>query len=216
MGLLYNRFLIFNEEGEDQQNPPQQDESQDQPTDYTQQDQEHRDTDNQDQTNDQNQQQDDQQPPDDQPTDYTEEDQARGDYGDENDGQEQNQDTTPSNTEESPVDDLKKQEEEMYAALTPEQLDIKHRELKNQFLSMFDTVSGLIEQINGVSVEEDSIHVIEFVSTQLSKLKSMLTDYVNYVYHTKSYIENSINYNRFLAVLNGMNKILEELNVNED
>lgn len=104
----------------------------------------------------------------------------------------------------------------MYAALTPEQLDIKHRELKNQFLSMFDTVSGLIEQINGVSVEEDSIHVIEFVSMQLSKLKSMLTDYVNYVYHTKSYIENSINYNRFLAVLNGMNKILEELNVNED
>ena len=50
MGLLYNRFLIFNEEGEDQQNPPQQDKSQDQPTDYTQQDQEYQDTDNQDQT----------------------------------------------------------------------------------------------------------------------------------------------------------------------
>jgi hypothetical protein len=44
----------------------------------------------------------------------------------------------------------------------------------------------------------------------------MLVDYMNNVYQGKSYIENSINYNRFLAVLNGINKILEEVEKKQD
>lgn len=147
------------------------------------------------------------------PTDYTEMGDDGGDGTEEGGGDEGSDDATPvSSDEEAPVDDIKKQEEELYANLTPQQLDIKHEELKNQYLAMFDMVNSIIERIGDTSTSEENIPVIEYVSKQLADLQSMLTDYMNFSYKTKSYIENSINYNRFIAVLNGINKILEEMN----
>lgn len=145
------------------------------------------------------------------PTDYT--DQPDDEYED-NDGQSDN-----SGKEEQPekeVDDLKAAEEEMYANLTPEQLDIKHKELKGQFLEMFDMVSELIDRIGDAGTSEENIKIIEYISNNLINLKDMISDYVNDVYQTKSYIENSIVYNRFLATLNGINRLLEEIQVKDN
>ena len=114
--------------------------------------------------------------------------------------------------EKSEVDDIKKQEEELYNELTPEQLDIKHKELKTQYLNMYDSIISIIDRLGDVNVAEENIGIVEYVSNTLANLKEMLSDYVNDVYKTKSYIENSINYNRFLVVLNAINKILEEMN----
>ena len=118
--------------------------------------------------------------------------------------------------EPSPVDGIKKKEEEILADLTPEELDIKHRELKKQFLAMFDTTTNLIERINNISLNTEHIPVIEYISNKLAQLRTMLCDYMESVYKTKSYTENYVNYNRFLAALNGISKILEEINKNDD
>ena len=121
---------------------------------------------------------------------------------------------TPPPDEEAPVDELKAKEEELLSKLTPEQLDIMHKELKTKYLDMFDTVNAIIDRIGDAGIDEDSISVIEYVSTELSTLKNMIADYMESVYKTKSYIENSVNYNRFLAVLHGIQKILEEIDKN--
>lgn len=113
----------------------------------------------------------------------------------------------------SKVDEHKEQEEDdLYENLTPEQLDIKHKELKNRYLEMFDTTAGVIDRIGDVAVAEENFEIVKYVSNTLSDLRNMLTDYINSVYKTKSYIENLVNYNKFLAVLNGVNEILEEMN----
>ena len=149
------------------------------------------------------------------PIDYTE---GMDDGGDpENGGAPADTGTPPPDGgETSVVDDLKHQEEELYNELTPEQLDIKHKELKTQYLNMYDNVIAIIDRIGDINVAEQNIGTVEYVSNTLASLKDMLTDYVNDVYRTKSYIENSINYNRFLAILNGINKILEEMNSKND
>ena len=184
-----------------------------QPTDYTDAPPEDN---TQPQTNDQNQevqnqnpdmQNDNDTPQEDMTTDYTEEDsQAGGTYDD----SEQISDNT-GGEEEQPVDDIKQQEEELYSNLSPTLLDIKHRELKNQFLNMYDIVSSIIERIGDADISEDNIGIVEYVSDNLSRMRNMLTDYIESVYAAKSYIENSVNYNRFLAVLNGINEILEQV-----
>lgn len=112
----------------------------------------------------------------------------------------------------SEVDEHKEEEEDLYENLTPEQLDIKHKELKNRYLEMFDTTTSVIDRIGDVAVAEENFEIIKYVSNTLSNLRDMLTDYINSVYKTKSYIENLVNYNKFLAVLNGINDILEEMN----
>mgnify|MGYP003299433408 CR=1 FL=1 len=202
MGLFYNKLIRFNEaeiDGEQINDPNEQD------TDYTDDNQQGYDDQNP-EANQEPEQGPPQDPGDQPPVDYTA-------IPADNNPPPQNQ---PEPESESEVDDLKQQEEELYNSLSPEQLDIKHKELKTQFLNMYDTVMSIIERIGDASVREEDIGTIEYISTTLANLKDMLSDYMNSVYKTKSYIENSINYNRFLAVLNGINKILEEMNSKND
>ena len=119
--------------------------------------------------------------------------------------------------ETQPVNAIKQQEEEIYndANMTPEQLDIKHKELKSQFLAMYDLTSSIIDRIGDASINEENIAVVEFISENLSRLRTMLTDYIDSVYAGKSYIENAVTFNRFLATLNGINKMLEQLEKKE-
>lgn len=145
-------------------------------------------------------------------TDYNDLDATNSENNDDN----QDNNTAENDTDEgqkATVDDLKKQEEDIYASanLSPEQLDIKHKELKQNYLKMYDITTNIIDRIGDASVNEDNIRVIEYISEELNKLRNMITDYVNSVYSGKSYIENAINFNRFLAVLNGINKMLEEI-----
>lgn len=139
-----------------------------------------------------------------------------GDDQSDDGGNDQGGQPAPDASAEEPVDDIKKQEEDIYASLSAEQLDIKHEELKNQFLNMFDNVNTLIEKVGNIVITEENAGAIEYVSTTLTDLHDMVTDYLYSVYKTKSYTENSINYNRFLAVLHGINKILEEVAKKED
>ena len=118
-----------------------------------------------------------------------------------------------NNNDESEVDDIKKQEEELYSNLSPEQLDIKHKELKRNFLAMFEVINSIIDKITSANLSEENTTTIDFVSNNLNNLRNMLIDYMNDVYKTKSYTENLIIYNRYLAALNAINKILEEMDI---
>lgn len=187
----------YTDDGQDQQ-PPEQN-----PTDYTEDQPTEQDDQNTEETGD------DAPPPEDmggdgETTDYTEE-------GGGEEGEGDNNAPPPETESDQPVDDIKKQEEELYGNLTPDQLDIKHKELKTQFLAMYDMTTTIIERISDAAISEENIGIAEYISDNLSRLRDMLVDYMNNVYQGKSYIENSINYNRFLAVLNGINKILEEV-----
>lgn len=225
MGFFYNKLIKLAEAAPE-------DDNQDQTTDYTNSNDNatpdsnnNSDTDNGQNANnnsddqEQNEDSDDNNSNEDEPADYTQDQpDAEDDDSNSDDSYQQDQDNNDSDSsdDEEPVDDIKRQEEELYSNLTAEELDIKHRELKNQYLAMFDIISSLITRINDISIPEDSIPALEYISQTLIKLKDMVTNYVNFVYKTKSYIENSINYNKFLAVLNGINKILEEINTKDD
>ena len=125
--------------------------------------------------------------------------------------------STSSDTgnEEQEVDENKKIEEEIFSNLTHDQLDIKHKELKNRYLQLYDMTTEIIDRLSSIPIREDITFVVDYVSTTLSNLRDMVVDYINEVYKTKSYTENLINYNRFLATLEGINKILEEIDKTE-
>lgn len=144
----------------------------------------------------------------DETTDYTDMDSGEGGEAPSEEGG--GAESAPTQDEETPVDDLKQQEEEMYG-LSTEKLELRHRELKKQYLDMYDTVVNILDRIGSASVQEEDIGVIEYVSSTLSNFRTMITDYIDKAYPLNSYIENSVNYNRFLAVLQGINKILEDL-----
>lgn len=116
---------------------------------------------------------------------------------------------------EPPVNELKAQEEEILG-LSPEELNVKHSELKSLFLKLYDSTNTIIDRIGNISVNNKNSSVINFISRNLADLRTMVVDYLDEVYSTKSYTENSITYNRFVAVLHGINKMLEEIGKNND
>lgn len=109
------------------------------------------------------------------------------------------------------ADDNRGMESEIFKDLTQDQIDIKHKELKTNFGKIYDTTSSLIDRLNDIPTNDTYMASINFVSNQLADLRQMVTDYMNNVYSTKSYMENSINYNKFLMTLKGINDILEEI-----
>jgi hypothetical protein len=109
------------------------------------------------------------------------------------------------------ADDARGMEGELFKDLTPDQLDMKHQELKNNFMELYDSTSSIIDRVNDIPNSDEFLASITFVSEQLNTLRTMVADYMNKVYSTKSYMENAINFNRFLATLNGINDILEEI-----
>lgn len=178
-------------------NPPEGDPA-DQDTDYTQ------DTDDGDNP-----------PPDDggEDTDYT----ADGDMGDPD---AEGGDPPPEDEgggapsgggEQVTADDARGMEQELFKDLTPDQIDMKHQELKSNFTKLYDSTNSIIERINDIPSNENYLASITFVSEKLSELRTMVADYMNNVYSTKSYMENAINYNRFLSVLKSINDILDEI-----
>ena len=108
------------------------------------------------------------------------------------------------------ADDARGLENEIFSNLTPTQIAVKHKELKGNFSAMHSSISELIERVNEVNAAEYQT-AITFVSQQLSDLKEMIANYITDVYSTKSYMENAMNYNRFLATLNGIKEILDEV-----
>lgn len=168
--------------------------------------------------NDDDQQQDSQpdnaEPPTDDPTpDYTEmgDSDLEGEPTD-NDGEGESSEDIQN---EPPVNELKAQEEEILG-LSPEELNVKHSELKSLFLKLYDSTNTIIDRIGNISVNNKNSSVINFISRNLADLRTMVVDYLDEVYSTKSYTENSITYNRFVAVLHGINKMLEEIGKNND
>lgn len=109
------------------------------------------------------------------------------------------------------ADDNRGMEGEIFKDLTQDQIDLKHQELKSNFTKIYDTTSALIDRLNDIPTNDSYMASINFVSNQLADLRQMVTDYINNVYSTKSYMENSINYNKFLMTLKGINDILEEI-----
>ena len=107
---------------------------------------------------------------------------------------------------------MKNKEKEKLAVMKMVRGAIQLEELNKKKELVDDEVVAIIDRIGDVNVAEENIGTIEYVSNTLANLKDMLSDYMNTVYKTKSYFENSINYNRFLAVLGGINKVLEEMN----
>lgn len=116
----------------------------------------------------------------------------------------------PQNTE-TTADDARGIENQLFSDLTPQQIDQKHQELKNNFVKIFDSTGEIIERINDIPTDENFLATTNFVSTQLGDLREYIVDYIENVYSTKSYMENSIVYNRILVILNQINQVLVEI-----
>ena len=149
----------------------------------------------------------------------TEED-TEGDGGDEGTDSEENDDTNTEDTDDSEPDPdtdaakIKELNDQIFSSFTPEQLAIKDEELKNRYFNMYVNVQDIIDRLNDIPKTEESLKILEFVSNKLDELAQILYSYITDTYTTLSYIENEINFNKFIGTLNGIDGVLADLKIN--
>lgn len=101
---------------------------------------------------------------------------------------------------------------DIFSSLSAEEQKIKIMELKNLFANLYTSTSDLLDKINSSPTDDSNIEVIERISMSLYSLRIYIKDYITNKFSQKTYIENDISFNRFLAVLNSISVIIKELN----
>lgn len=101
---------------------------------------------------------------------------------------------------------------DIFSSLSAEEQQIKIIELKKMFMNLYSSTDDILERINNTDTDESNLEVISRISMTLYSLRQYLNDYICKIFAQKSYIENDITFNRFLAILNSISVILEEVN----
>lgn len=100
----------------------------------------------------------------------------------------------------------------MYDKLTPEEKKMKDETLKKQFKDLYEICGDLIEKINMVDKSSAAMSpIIKNVMSSLMDFQVYIQYYLTDVYATKSYIENDIEFNKYLQVFNGIKNIIIQL-----
>jgi len=145
---------------------------------------------------------------------------ANDDSGDQQDNTEDNnsEDNIDNNENNQSTQDseLSSVDEDIMSGLSDEQKALKSIELKNRYLELYNTTELIIQRIDTISRSKDNIKILYFLIQKLQELKKNSYDYIIDVYDTKSFIENIVQYQQYLAVLNTVNQVLIELNPNKD
>ena len=146
------------------------------------------------------------------------------DTGDDNnngeEGGEDNNDTTTNSTPSSqdddgpvvPADSLKAKDGEMFDSLDPAEQEIKLKELKEQFVDLYQYCDDIIDRINSVCMHyEQFSETLKRVVNTLFSTKKMISDHILHIFDSKSYHENDIRYTEFLAIINTVKNIIKDI-----
>ena len=134
--------------------------------------------------------------------------------GNDEDDVEDEEDTEGDDSETS--DEVKDMENELFKSIPADQMVIKVTELKKHYLDVYNSISNILLRTNKIIKTNENIKVLEFVTNKLIELKDMVKFYMAHTFDTKSFIENTINYQQYLATLNTINKIFKEIHVKKD
>lgn len=118
--------------------------------------------------------------------------------------------------EDNTYEDLRKIEAELFSNLSPEQVDIKNKELKQRFIDVYGTIASVILRINDIPKTDNNVEILHFVTDKLMELKDLVDFNITKAFDTKTYIENSINYQICLTTLNNISDIIATVTETED
>ena len=111
------------------------------------------------------------------------------------------------NGEEEPVE----ANTDIFSSLTAEEQAIKIRELKNLFNNLYTSIDDNITKLDNLGTTEDNIQAVTKLTTCMYNLKTYISDYIQFIFPNKSYIENDISFNRFLAIIKSITTIMNDL-----
>ena len=87
----------------------------------------------------------------------------------------------------------------------------KSAELKKLYTATYDKCQSIIDIISSADKQPDQIKVYDYVLNSLLDLQKYIKDYLTNIYDSKTYIENMTELQKYLAILDTVNGVFEDM-----
>lgn len=99
---------------------------------------------------------------------------------------------------------------DMFYSLSTDEQQMKIRELKRLYSSMFNSCNDLIERIDNTN-NDAAGELISRLSSVMNDIREAIADYIIYIFPNKSYIENDTQFNIFMMYINSVSGVMEKI-----
>lgn len=89
---------------------------------------------------------------------------------------------------------------------------IKNLELKQNYQQMYIACDDILTKISTITNYSDASGILRRVVNMTNDLKKYIEFYLTNTYNTKSYIDNVVNFQKYLTILNGIRNVLKDTN----
>ena len=157
--------------------------------------------------------------PDEEGEDDTQPDENEGGEGEDdeysvNDPDEEGNDDTTDDTstdENDPSAKLKDLEKSIFDQLPPEMQKAKVSELKKLYTNTYEKCQSIIDIISTAEKQPNQVKVYDYILNSLLDLQKYIKDYLTNVFDSKTYIENMTELQKYLAILDTVNGVFEDM-----
>ena len=128
-----------------------------------------------------------------------------------NDTEEGGEDTDGSEPTDDPSSKLKDIEKSIFDQLTPEQQAAKTKELKSLYTDTYNKCQTIVDMVSTAEKEPSQAKVYDYIINNLVDLQKYIRDYLDDIFDSKTYIENMTELQKYLAILDTINNVFEEI-----
>lgn len=132
---------------------------------------------------------------------------------DPNAGAEEGMEEVPPEEEPS---DIQLIDNNVFADLSAAEIAARDRKLRQDMATLYDLCNVILNRVIFINKNESIIKVSEYISGKMEDMKDRLVDYLNYIYDSKSYIENLVYYKQCYSFMEGIALILKEIEPKEE
>ena len=119
-----------------------------------------------------------------------------------------NDDTVDEN---DPSAKLKELEKSIFDQLSPELQQAKTIELKKLYTITYEKCQSIIDTLGTIEKEPSKVKVYDYILNSLLDLQKYINDYLANIFDSKTYIENMTELQKYLAILDTVNGVFEEM-----
>lgn len=126
-------------------------------------------------------------------------------------GNDDTTDDTSSTDENDPSAKLKDLEKSIFDQLPPEMQKAKVSELKKLYTNTYEKCQSIIDIISTAEKQPNQVKVYDYILNSLLDLQKYIKDYLTNVFDSKTYIENMTELQKYLAILDTVNGVFEDM-----
>ena len=96
--------------------------------------------------------------------------------------------------------DIQNLQQAVFSNLTEEQIRIKTNNQKQQYIDLFNDISDILKRILVINKNNNNAELFNYIADSFSDLRKMIKDALTDSFNTRSFVENQIILERFIAI----------------